>query len=212
MVLLVGDRDHIGCFVDQMKLTHALVWYLDEAIKEIKLLGEHEEEASWKIMELEALCKKLREDTQKPREEKANLEEMVESHDELIMEFADKYGYNRNYEDADNEDDDDRGVAATPLAAAPEVIIVDEEDLVEMVPEQEAPEAHDVILADAEPEPLQPWLYTVLMRDYEESPSRMMDDSHELDDLTEADYDVDEWFPEDRRNDRYWVTESSLYV
>jgi hypothetical protein len=99
-------------------------------------------------MELEALCKKLREDTQKPREEKANLEEMVESHDEFIMEFADKYGYNHNYEDADNEDedDDDRGVAAAPLAAAPEVIIVDEEDLVEMVPEQEAPEAHDVIL------------------------------------------------------------------
>jgi hypothetical protein len=30
------------------------------------------------------------------------------------------------------------------------------------------------------------------MRDYVESPSRMMDDLHELDDLTEADYDVDE--------------------
>jgi hypothetical protein len=29
------------------------------------------------------------------------------------------------------------------------------------------------------------------MRDYEESPSRMMDDLHELDDPTEADYDVD---------------------
>jgi hypothetical protein len=28
----------------------------------MKLLGEHGEEASWKIMELEALCKKLRED------------------------------------------------------------------------------------------------------------------------------------------------------
>jgi hypothetical protein len=39
------------------------------------------------------------------------------------------------------------------------------------------------------------------MRDYEESPSRMMDDPDELDDLTEADYDVDEWYPEDGRRD-----------
>jgi hypothetical protein len=29
----------------------------------VKLLGEHEEELSQKIMELEALCKKLMEDT-----------------------------------------------------------------------------------------------------------------------------------------------------
>jgi hypothetical protein len=40
------------------------------------------------------------------------------------------------------------------------------------------------------------------MRDYEESLSRMMDDPHELDDLTKADYDVDEWYPEDGSNDR----------
>jgi hypothetical protein len=33
------------------------------------------------------------------------------------------------------------------------------------------------------------------MREYEESPLRMMDDPHELDDPTEADYDVDEWYP-----------------
>jgi hypothetical protein len=39
------------------------------------------------------------------------------------------------------------------------------------------------------------------MRDYEESPSRMMNDLHELDDPTEADYDVDEWYPEDGSND-----------
>jgi hypothetical protein len=36
------------------------------------------------------------------------------------------------------------------------VIIVEEENPKEMVPEQEAPEAHDVILADAQPEPSQP--------------------------------------------------------
>jgi hypothetical protein len=49
---------------------------------EIKLLGEHEEESSQKITELEALCKKLREDTQRLEEEMATLEGMVESHDD----------------------------------------------------------------------------------------------------------------------------------
>jgi hypothetical protein len=78
MVLTAGDHDRIGCFTDQVKLTHALVQDLDEAVKEVKLLGEHEEESSQKIMKLEALCKRL-------REEKATLEGMVESHDELII-------------------------------------------------------------------------------------------------------------------------------
>jgi hypothetical protein len=41
-----GDHDHIGCFADQVKLTRALVPDLDEAIKEVNLLGEHEEESS----------------------------------------------------------------------------------------------------------------------------------------------------------------------
>jgi hypothetical protein len=40
------------------------------------------------------------------------------------------------------------------------------------------------------------------MRDYEESPSRMIDDLDDLDDSTEADYDVDEWYPVDGSNDR----------
>jgi hypothetical protein len=40
------------------------------------------------------------------------------------------------------------------------------------------------------------------MRDNEESPSRMMDNPHELDVPTEANYNLDEWFPEDGRNDR----------
>jgi hypothetical protein len=61
MALPTEGRDRIGCFVDQVKLTSALVRDLDEAIKEVKLLGEHAEEASQKITELEALCKKLRE-------------------------------------------------------------------------------------------------------------------------------------------------------
>jgi chromosome segregation ATPase len=63
VVMPAGDRDHIGCFADQVKLTHALVRDLNEAVKEVKLLGELEEESSQKITELEALCKRLREDT-----------------------------------------------------------------------------------------------------------------------------------------------------
>jgi hypothetical protein len=62
VVLPVGDHDRIGCFTNQVKLTHAMVQDLDEAVKEVKLLGEHEEESSQKIMELEALCKRLSED------------------------------------------------------------------------------------------------------------------------------------------------------
>jgi hypothetical protein len=62
--------------------------------------------------------------------------------------------------------------------------------------------AHEVILTDAEPEFLQPRLYRMLMRDYEESPSRMMDVLDDLDDPTEASSDMDEWFPEDGSNDR----------
>jgi hypothetical protein len=57
-----GDRDHIGCFTNQVKLTRSLVRDLDEAIKDVNLLGEHEGESSQKIIELEALCKWLRED------------------------------------------------------------------------------------------------------------------------------------------------------
>jgi hypothetical protein len=47
----VEDHDHIGCFTDQVNLSRALVRDLDEAIKEVNLLGEHEEESSQKITE-----------------------------------------------------------------------------------------------------------------------------------------------------------------
>jgi hypothetical protein len=60
MMMPTGDRDYIGCFTNQVKLTRALVRDLDEAIKEVKLLGEHEEESRQKITELEALCNRLR--------------------------------------------------------------------------------------------------------------------------------------------------------
>jgi hypothetical protein len=54
----------------------------------------------------------------------------------------------------------------------------------------------------------------MIMRDYEESPSRMengpheLDDLDDLDDLTEPFSNMDEWFPEDGSNDRDCVIES----
>jgi hypothetical protein len=67
-VMPAGDRDHIGCYADQVKLAHSLVQDLDEVVKDVKLLGEHEQESSQKIIELEALCKRLRKDAQKLKE------------------------------------------------------------------------------------------------------------------------------------------------
>jgi hypothetical protein len=112
MVMPMGDCDCIGCFANQVKLTHALVQDLEEAIKEVKLLGDLEEESIQKIIELKALCKKLRED-------KTTLEGMVESRDELLMEMAKEYGLNRigENDDDEDEDDDDGGDAAAPHAA-----------------------------------------------------------------------------------------------
>jgi hypothetical protein len=72
---------------------------------------------------LGALCKKLREDTQRLEEEKATLEEMVESRDELLMEIARETGLDRMGEDEDEkeeeEDADDGGDVAAPSATAP---------------------------------------------------------------------------------------------
>jgi hypothetical protein len=69
-----------------------------------------------------------------------------------------------------------------------------------------------VILADAEPEPPQPHLFNMIMRDYEESPLRMENGPQELndlDDMEDLDDDpndghsiMDEWFLEDGSNDR----------
>jgi hypothetical protein len=221
VVLPARDHNRTGCFTDQVKLTHALVQDLDEVIKEVKLLGEHEEESSQKIMELETMCKKLREDTQRLEEEKATLEGMVESHDELLMEIARETRLDRMVEDAEDEEeeedaDDGEDAAAppattppppAPTAAAPEEI--HDEGHVEMIPEQEAPVPHEVILADAEPEMPQLCLYHALMRDYEESPTRMMDDFDDLDDdPSEGRSDMDEWFFEDGSNDS--IESSSL--
>jgi hypothetical protein len=45
VVMPVGDHSRVGCFADQVNLTCALVRDLDEVVKEVKLLGEHEEES-----------------------------------------------------------------------------------------------------------------------------------------------------------------------
>jgi hypothetical protein len=181
---------------------------------EVKLLGEHEEESSQKITELEALCKKLREDTQRLEEEEATLEGMVESRNDLLMEFARETGLDCMGEDAGDEEEeeyanDGEDAAALPAAVppppAPPATAPEENDEgpIEMIPEQEALVPHEVILADAKPEMPQLRLYHALMRDFEENLPRMEDDFADLDDdLNESRSDMDEWFLEDGSNDR----------
>jgi hypothetical protein len=77
--------------------------------------------SSQKVTELEAICKRLREDAQKLREEKTTLEGMIQSHDELILEMAEEYGLNRMEENNGDEDDDEGNVVALP-APAPTVV------------------------------------------------------------------------------------------
>jgi hypothetical protein len=187
----------MGCFTDQVKLTRALVQNLDEAIKEVKLLGEHGEESSRKITELEALCQRLREDTQRLEEEKAALEEMVESRNELLMEIARETGLDHMGEDEEEEeeDTDDEGDAAAPPAATPPppalpAVIpeeIHEEGPMEAIPEQEDPMPQEVATTEAESETPQLHLYHALMRDYEENPLRLEDDFGDLDDYLDGD-------------------------
>jgi hypothetical protein len=155
------------------------------------------------------------EHTHKLEEEKATLEEMVESHDELLMEIARETGLDGKGEDEDEEEEEedvDNGGDATtppaatppppvPLAAVPEEI--DEEGPMEAILGQEALMPHEVILAEVEPEVPQLRLYHALMRDYEENLLRLKDDFDDLDDdPNEGRSDVDEWFPKDESNDR----------
>jgi hypothetical protein len=151
----------------------------------------------------------LRENTQRLEEEKATLDVMVESSDELLMEITRETGLNHMGED--DEDADDRRDAAAPPAAMPPPPAppatapkeIDVEGPMEMIPEREVPVPHEVMSADAEPEIPQLYLYHTLMRDYEESPPKMMDDMDDLDDdPNEGHFDMDEWFPKDRSNDR----------
>jgi hypothetical protein len=67
---------------------------------------EHGEEASPKITELEALCKRLREYAQKLKEENTKLQGMIESCDELSMEITKEIGLDHLGEDVWDEDED----------------------------------------------------------------------------------------------------------
>jgi hypothetical protein len=166
---------------------------------------------------MEAMCKRLREDAQKLKEEKTTLEGIIQSRDELIMEMDEEYGLNCKGEndDDEDEDDDDDGNAVAPPAPVPTVVpkeIIKEEAPVEKVLEQEVPVVHEVILANAKPELSHPRLFNMIMRDYEESPPRMENGLHELDDLDdlynldddpkEGHSNMDEWFLEDGSNDQ----------
>jgi hypothetical protein len=196
--LPAGGHDHMGCFTDQVKLTRALVPNLDKSIKEVMLLGEHGEELSQKITELEALCQRLRDDTQRLEEEKATLEEMVESHDELLMEITRETGMDRMAEDEEGEEeetDNEGNVTAPPTAAppppAPPVVVpeeIHEEGPMEAIPEQEDLKPHEVTTTEVESETPQHHLYHALLRDYEEDPHRLEDDFDDLDDYLEGDH------------------------
>jgi hypothetical protein len=186
----------MGCFTDQVKLTRALVQNLDDAVKEVKRLGEHGEESSRKITELEALCQRLRDDTQRLEEEKNTLEEMAESRDELLMEIAKETGLDRMDEDEGEEEEmDNEGDVAAPLATAPPppappadiLEEIHEEGPMEAVPEQEDLTPHEVAMAEVESETPQHHFYHALMRYYEEDPHRLEDDFDDLDDYLEGD-------------------------
>jgi hypothetical protein len=81
---------------------------------------------------LEALCKRLREDAQKLKEEKTTPEGMIQSHVELILEMVKEYGLNcmgENDDDEDDDDDNEGNVAAPPAstpAAVPKEIVKEE--------------------------------------------------------------------------------------
>jgi hypothetical protein len=127
-------------------------------------------------------------------EEKATLEEMVESRDELLMVIAREMGLDGMGEDEDEEEEeedaDNRGYAAAPPTTAPPPPVppatmpeeINEEGPMEVIPEQEALMLHEVIMAEAEPEVAQLCLYHALKRDYEENPLRLEDDFDDLDD------------------------------
>jgi hypothetical protein len=172
-VMPTRDHDHIGCFADQVKLTGDLVRDLDEAIKEVNLLGEHEVESSQKITELEVICKRLREDAQRLRKERTTLEGMIQSHDELILVMAEEYGLNHMGENDDDEDenDDHEGNAIAPPAPASTVV---PEEIVEEDPVDNGPQELDDL-----------------------------DDLSDLDEgPNEGRSTMDEWFLEDESNDR----------
>jgi hypothetical protein len=147
---------------------------------EVILLGEHEEKSSQKIIELEALCKRMREDTYKLREENTTLEVMIQCHDELILEMAEEYGLNHMGENDDNEDEDDNDEGNAIAPPAPVLVAMPEEIIEEEAPVENGPHELDDL-----------------------------DDLGDLDeDPNEGHSDVDEWFHQDGSNDRDCVIKS----
>jgi hypothetical protein len=152
---------------------------------------------SQKITDLEALCQRLRDDTQRLEEEKATLEEMVESHDELLMEIARETGLDCMDEAEEGEEDEtgDEGDVAAPPATAPPpptppAVVseeIHEEGPMEAIPEQEDLMPHEVATTEVELETPQHHLYHALMRDYEEDPLRLEDDFDDLDGCLDGD-------------------------
>jgi hypothetical protein len=128
--------------------------------------------------------------------EKATLEEMVESHDELLMEIARETGLDRmdQGEGGEEETDNEGDVAAPPAAAppplAPPAVVpkeIHEEGPMETIPEQEDLMPHEVATAEVESETPQHHLDHALLRDYEEDPLRLEDDFDDLDDYLDGD-------------------------
>jgi hypothetical protein len=98
---------------------------------------------------------------------------MIHSHDELIMEMAEEYGFNRMGEndDEEDEDDDDDGNTIAPTGPAPDAML--EEIVEEEAPVENGPQELDDL-----------------------------DDLDDLDeDPNEGRSDMDEWFPQDGSND-----------
>jgi peptidoglycan hydrolase CwlO-like protein len=141
---------------------------------EDNMLGEHEEESSQKITELETLCKRLREDAQKLNKQKTTLKGMIQHRDELITEMNEEYGLICMWEnnDDENEDEDDEGNTVAPPTHAPAT--VPEEIIEEEAPVENGPQEMDGL-----------------------------DDLDDLDDdPNEGRSDTDDWFPQDGSNDR----------
>jgi hypothetical protein len=134
-------------------------------------------------------------------EEKATLEGMGESRDELLMEIARATGLDRMGKEEEEEDVDDGGDVAAPPAAAPPPLVplaavpeeINKEGPMEAIPEQEVLMPHEVVMAEAEPEIPQLRLYRALMRDYKENPLKLEDDFDDLDNYPNGGhFDVDE--------------------
>jgi hypothetical protein len=136
---------------------------------------------------------------------------MVESRDEMLMGIARETGLDCMGEGADEEEEeDDAGIggdvtappAIAPPPPAPPATVpkeIDEKGPMEVIPEQEAPMPHEVILADAEPEVPHLCLYHVLLRDYEENPLRLEDDFDDLDDDPSEDHSDGDHEPDGKK-------------